>query len=516
MTKSLYSEEQIKIANQTNLVEYLKYRGEHFEKSGREWRWMRHDSVTVRGNRWFRHSEQKGGYPIGFLKEFYTLTFTQAMQELLSYNGSNPNAVLEQQTLLKEYVAPSRFSNSTRITEYLIHKRFIDEHVLSEFIQKGLIYEDRDYHNIVFAGYSEDGTMRHAHKKSIYSNFRGNVEGSSPEHSFYFKGTNHRLYVFEAPIDLLSFISLLQKDWQENHYLALNGLSMQAIKYRLSMCQKIDEIVLCLDHDHAGLLAMSKFKELFEDQGYTVNINLSKFKDWNDDLKAARGVEITEIQEDKRITEGLSYIQKMNDEMSQILESDYELRDMITAFFNIQNYEKLNTEQLEMYLKEMMLAADALRYQSSKKIYSIDYQYHKDNGSYKQRIQRMHKLIDDLKTVLYSSDKQNPTRLFEKIIDECAHFRFDINYQKEEEQIMNEKSNKPKAALIGANGNIYNLMGIASKALNKNGQRQEAKEMVDRITKTAKSYPEALNILSQYVDVVSEEDLEEDIEHVLE
>lgn len=516
MTKSLYSKEQIKTANQTNIVEYLRYRGEHLEKSGREWRWMRHDSVTVRGNQWFRHSEQKGGYPIDFLKKFYTLTFTQAMQELLSYNGSNPNAVLERAVIPKEFVPPLRFSNSKRITEYLTHKRFIDTHVLSEFIQKGLIYEDRDYHNIVFAGYSEDGIMRHAHKKSIYSNFRGNVEGSSPEHSFYYPGPNNRLFVFEALIDLLSFISLHQEDWKENHYLALNGLSMQAIKYRLSMCQEIDEIDLCLDHDHAGLLSMSKFKELFEDQGYEVNVHLSKFKDWNDDLKAASGVEVTAVQEDKRITDGLNYIQKINDEMSQIIESNYELRDMMTAFFNIQNYESLNNKQLEMYIKEIMLAADALRYQSSRKIYSIDYQYHKDTGSYKQRIQRMHKLIDDLKTTLFSLDKQNPDRLFEKIIDECAHFRFDINYQKEEEQNMNEKSNKPKAALIGANGNIYNLMRIASRALNKHGQRQEAKEMVDRITKNAQSYPEALNILSQYVEVVSVEELEEDIEQVLE
>ena len=68
---------------------------------------------------------------------------------------------------------------------------------------------------------------------------------------------------------------------------------------------------------------------------------------------------------------------------------------------------------------------------------------------------------------------------------------------------------KPKCALIGEDGNIFNLMGIASRTLKDNGQREEAKEMCDRITSSG-SYHEALGIIGEYVDICSKEDLDEE------
>lgn len=59
---------------------------------------------------------------------------------------------------------------------------------------------------------------------------------------------------------------------------------------------------------------------------------------------------------------------------------------------------------------------------------------------------------------------------------------------------------KPKVKLIGENGNIFNLMGIASRALKEAGMREEAKEMFEKITKS-KSYDEALRILMEYVEI---------------
>jgi hypothetical protein len=59
---------------------------------------------------------------------------------------------------------------------------------------------------------------------------------------------------------------------------------------------------------------------------------------------------------------------------------------------------------------------------------------------------------------------------------------------------------KPRCKLVGEDGNIFNLMGIASRTLKRAGLREEAEEMVDRITKSA-SYLEALAIISEYVDI---------------
>jgi hypothetical protein len=59
---------------------------------------------------------------------------------------------------------------------------------------------------------------------------------------------------------------------------------------------------------------------------------------------------------------------------------------------------------------------------------------------------------------------------------------------------------KPKCQLIGRDGNIFNLMGIASKALKETGQKEKADEMIKRIT-ASKSYDEALGIIMEYVKV---------------
>lgn len=69
---------------------------------------------------------------------------------------------------------------------------------------------------------------------------------------------------------------------------------------------------------------------------------------------------------------------------------------------------------------------------------------------------------------------------------------------------------KPKCALIGEDGNIFNLMGIASRTLKRNGMQEEATEMINRITSNAKSYDEAIMIIDEYVDITSKEEMEED------
>lgn len=59
---------------------------------------------------------------------------------------------------------------------------------------------------------------------------------------------------------------------------------------------------------------------------------------------------------------------------------------------------------------------------------------------------------------------------------------------------------KPVCRLIGEDGNIFNLIGIASKTLKKEGLTDEAKEMIDRVF-FSNSYNEALSIIGEYVDI---------------
>ena len=71
---------------------------------------------------------------------------------------------------------------------------------------------------------------------------------------------------------------------------------------------------------------------------------------------------------------------------------------------------------------------------------------------------------------------------------------------------------RPKSPIIGADGNIFNLMSIASRTLKQHGFEDEAKEMNIRISTEAKDYDDALNIISEYVEPVSENELEDEYE----
>lgn len=149
--------------------------------------------------------------------------------------------------------------------------------------------------NAVFVGIDEHGVARHAHKRGIYTqgkSYRGNVEGCDPRHSFHWTGTSDRLYVFEAPIDLLAFLTLYPEDWQQHSYVALCGTAEHAMLWMLEQNPKLQKIILCLDHDAAGIEAAGRLTDILCKHGYTQSAPLrSTNKDWDEDLKEQHGLE---------------------------------------------------------------------------------------------------------------------------------------------------------------------------------------------------------------------------------
>ena len=69
-------------------------------------------------------------------------------------------------------------------------------------------------------------------------------------------------------------------------------------------------------------------------------------------------------------------------------------------------------------------------------------------------------------------------------------------------------NDKPKCPLIGSDGNIFNLLGMASRTLRENGMREQAQEMQSRVTASG-SYSEALNVIGEYVEICSAEEIGE-------
>ena len=82
-----YTQTQIDKANAVDLEKFLRAQGETLVRSGKEYRWKAHDSLTVCENKWFRHSRSKGGFPVDFVMEFYGKSFPEAVQMLTGEPG---------------------------------------------------------------------------------------------------------------------------------------------------------------------------------------------------------------------------------------------------------------------------------------------------------------------------------------------------------------------------------------------------------------------------------------------
>ena len=293
-----YTQEQIDRANRADIADFLRTQGETLERAGNEYRWKRHDSLTVRENKWYRHSQSKGGGPIDFVMEFYGRSFTEAVQLLTGELGEGK----PEQTApppLSDFRLPPRSPDPGQVKRYLTEARRIDEDVTGFFLSTGDIYEEAAHHNAVFVGRDESGIPRYAHQRGTTGNFRLDVKGSDKAFNFCYRGDGEKLFVFEAPVDLLSFLCLFKKDWQKHSYLSLGGVGEKALVRFLSDRPSVKTIYLCLDSDEAGNEACSRIAKLTP-EGLTVHRLVPLFKDWNEVLQRR-----AEIADGKYLSEAI-------------------------------------------------------------------------------------------------------------------------------------------------------------------------------------------------------------------
>ena len=276
-----YTQAQIDKANAVDLEKFLRAQGETLVRSGKEDRWKAHDSLTVCGNKWFRHSQSKGGLPVDFVMEFYGKSFPEAVQMLTGEPGeAQPEADPAPSPAFR---LPLRNVTNANILNYLTQERKLSPSLVNFFIAVGDIYEDAAHHNVVFVGRDADGHPRYASSRGIHEKFRQDAAGAEKAFGFAHRGTDKQLLVFEAPIDLLSFIELFPKNWQQHSYLSLGGVSGKALRQFLSERSDVERVFLCLDADKAGEDACKRLAALLPD---TVSVTRIQpcMKDWNDVL----------------------------------------------------------------------------------------------------------------------------------------------------------------------------------------------------------------------------------------
>lgn len=300
-----FTEEEKMTANSVDLSDFLRVRGEKLERAGREYKLIysdgsgKHDSITIRGSTWFDHKNQTGGGAIKFMQYHYGMDFPTAVQELLGQRVTSLSSVplksTKQSEKQKDFRLPEANDNMHRVFAYLIKQRFIAPEVITHFAKRKLLYEDKEHHNAVFVGADENGVPRQAHKRGTATfgkSFRQTVEGSDTRYSFAHFGESEKLFVFEAPIDMMSYLTLHPENWQEHSYIAMNGVYENAVLTALKGHSNLSEIVICTDNDVGGIDAADRLSDILEEKGYAdIKRLVPEFKDWNECLKVQNDVE---------------------------------------------------------------------------------------------------------------------------------------------------------------------------------------------------------------------------------
>jgi hypothetical protein len=357
-----FTDEQKQRANSVNLVDFLEKQGEKLLRSGKEKRLASNRSITVRGNRWYDHETREGGLAIDFLQNFYGLSFPEAVTRLLGEHGEiiYKTVGAKEREERKPFVLPQKHSDMRRVFAYLIRQRCIDRDIISFFARNKMLYEScelskdktKEYHNAVFVGIDENGIPGHGHKQGIYTKgkkFKGNIESSDPCYSFNYIGKSNKLYVFEAPIDMLSFITMYQRDWQHDSYVSLCGISEQAMLRLIEISPHLTHVILCLDHDIAGIEASEKFYDILVDRKIRCDKLIPKYKDWNEDLKASLNLSAIPAEEHPQYN--------LRDKVySEICELTSEFKNTDKSQSNLNNLFlkcKTNSEQIVETLKQL-------------------------------------------------------------------------------------------------------------------------------------------------------------------
>ena len=303
------TDEQKQAAHEVDLVSYLESKGYEFNHRGTSYKIKISkpysgdmSSLSIFDDRkgWKRWSNgEHGGDAISFLQKNMNMSFQEAVLELtgsgVAYVAPPPKAdnhIHETKDLVLPKKCDGKYS---RAFAYLNKTRYIDSQIISKMIADKKIYQD-DHNNVVFVGYNEEKKAAFACVRGTNTNvqYRGDCDGSDKRYAFSMEGksSSGKLYVFEAPIDLMSHATMANKitgkedAWTAHSRISLAGTSDVALEHYLSSHPEVKELHFVLDNDKAGREAVAKYKPKYEEKGYKVVDHVLKNKDMNIELKA--------------------------------------------------------------------------------------------------------------------------------------------------------------------------------------------------------------------------------------
>ncbi|WP_342046378.1 DUF3991 and TOPRIM domain-containing protein [Bacillus sp. OTU530] len=299
-------------AKQVDLLSYLEAKGEKFKKEGNYYRHMEHDSLIIRDNMYAWNSKGlKGHGAINFAKDFYGLSFVEAVRELSSGNYPTINREKQQevkQTQEFQYPEFLEVKDHTTIKRYLVHERKIDSRIVDWLIRKDLIAQDQK-NNVVFkwrenggkgqiVGAERQGTVKIANKRGSFKQILSN----SKKHVGFTVdiGRPNKIYYFESPVDLLSYWSIKKERLTNARLVSMNGLKDKTVLQSYMEAKKqghaIKQVILAVDNDLAGKEFVGRLKKVINPKMFDTDLPAHE-KDWNDELKGSQAKKSMKVKQ---------------------------------------------------------------------------------------------------------------------------------------------------------------------------------------------------------------------------
>ena len=304
-----FTDQQIEQANSVNIIDYARSRGYPVRQvTMHSFKIPGYGGLYIHsgGLKWNRFSADIGGGTIQFVMHIENKSWVEAVKELLNippgqylYSSSIQGKFEEKESEKKPFQLPEKNDTYKHLFAYLIGTRKIDKQLVYDVVKLNKIYENKYYNSCVFVGYDKNDEAKYAAIRGTNSSmqYRKDVAGSDKSYPFAvdirtgnvcsdstFRSNN--LFVFESPIDLMSYLSLLKlnriKDF-DAHCISLGGVCDLALERFLNEHPEITEITFGLDNDTAGRFACEQIRQKYSDR-YSIRRHLPENKDFNDDL----------------------------------------------------------------------------------------------------------------------------------------------------------------------------------------------------------------------------------------
>ncbi|WP_406945432.1 toprim domain-containing protein [Halobacillus sp. SY10] len=287
------SANQVEVARNVDLIDYLERKGEPLKKEGRYYRHQVHDSLVIKDQMYAWNSrDEKGAGVINFAKMFYGMSFPEAVLDL-NEQGYKVKDTVHEQKPKEPYQYPSHYevNDRTKAKGYLTKERKIHPTIVNWLVKKDLIAQDK-LGNVVFK-WMQQGEIVGADRQGTSPMkdgrmFKGIDRNSHGSAGFSLDiGKPNSIHLFESPIDALSYWSIKKEKLQNTRLVSMSGLKRQTMIDEIKRMGKeghqVNQITFCTDNDKAGREFAYKYQYLMTKD--LSNIMFPKKTDWNDELK---------------------------------------------------------------------------------------------------------------------------------------------------------------------------------------------------------------------------------------